>query len=118
MRQERRTYFMNLLEAERRRAADTITLIRRTVPEHFEEALAPGEEGDAGTVGAATADDEAIETRTAIAVGELDAAIKLLRNTPEQYGVCVRCGEAIPESRLEIMPATRFCRRHANGSSA
>lgn len=29
------------------------------------------------------------------------------------YGRCVRCGEDIPEGRLEIMPETRLCVRCA-----
>ncbi len=29
------------------------------------------------------------------------------------YGRCERCGDEIPEPRLEAMPATRFCILHA-----
>ena len=29
------------------------------------------------------------------------------------YGTCEVCGEPIGEARLEVMPATRFCIRHA-----
>lgn len=28
------------------------------------------------------------------------------------YGRCDACGEAIPEERLEVMPAARFCVQH------
>ena len=28
------------------------------------------------------------------------------------YGTCLTCGDAIPDGRLEAVPATRFCRDH------
>ena len=36
----------------------------------------------------------------------LDARVRL---DDGAYGVCERCGEAIPEARLEIRPEARFC---------
>lgn len=39
------------------------------------------------------------------------AALKRLADG--EYGYCVTCGEAISAERLEILPATPFCRHHA-----
>lgn len=39
-------------------------------------------------------------------VAEIDQA--LLRIKEGSYGVCARCGEEIPERRLEAMPTARF----------
>ena len=36
----------------------------------------------------------------------LDARVRL---DDGAYGVCERCGEPIPEARLEIRPEARFC---------
>ncbi len=30
-----------------------------------------------------------------------------------EYGYCVNCGERIAEERLDLIPATPFCRNHA-----
>lgn len=32
---------------------------------------------------------------------------------PDCYAICTVCGEQIAANRLEIVPATRFCERHA-----
>ncbi len=43
---------------------------------------------------------------------EIDAA--LARIDGGEYGVCQVCGREIPDERLEAVPATRFCRDHAD----
>jgi DnaK suppressor protein len=42
---------------------------------------------------------------------EVEAALERLQSGG--YGTCEVCGTAIAEARLEAMPATRFCIRHA-----
>ena len=42
---------------------------------------------------------------------EVEAAIARLAEG--SYGACVVCGTAIPDERLEAMPATRWCIDHA-----
>jgi RNA polymerase-binding transcription factor DksA len=37
----------------------------------------------------------------------------LARIEAGEYGVCVTCGEDIAEERLDLLPATPFCRRCA-----
>jgi len=42
--------------------------------------------------------------------GELNDVEHALRRLGEgTYGTCEACGKAIPDQRLEAMPATRFC---------
>jgi len=38
----------------------------------------------------------------------IDAA--LARIASDDYGICVRCGAPIDEARLDLVPATPFCR--------
>ncbi|MDH6226779.1 TraR/DksA C4-type zinc finger protein [Streptomyces sp. MJP52] len=57
-----------------------------------------------------TADDHLMSTQK-------DAITKVLREIEDafariedgSYGTCLRCGEAIPEERLEILPYTHHC---------
>lgn len=44
-------------------------------------------------------------TEVGEAIGRLEAG---------NYGMCEECGEAIEPARLEAMPATRFCIKHAS----
>ncbi|MBD3787570.1 MAG: TraR/DksA family transcriptional regulator [Sphingomonadales bacterium] len=37
----------------------------------------------------------------------------LARIAAGEYGYCVTCGEPISEERLDLLPATPFCRLHA-----
>ncbi|MDV7269354.1 TraR/DksA family transcriptional regulator [Thioclava sp. A2] len=37
----------------------------------------------------------------------------LSRLAEGEYGYCVTCGERIDEGRLDLVPATPFCRQHA-----
>lgn len=37
----------------------------------------------------------------------------LARLDDGEYGFCVSCGAAIAEERLDLLPATPFCREHA-----
>lgn len=38
-----------------------------------------------------------------------EVALALTRVDLGTYGTCVACGTAIPDARLELVPATRFC---------
>ena len=40
-------------------------------------------------------------------------AAALARLEGDEYGFCVTCGERIDEERLDLIPATPFCRQHA-----
>lgn len=59
-------------------------------------------------------DDEMLEHLGAAEARELrmiDAA--LARIAEDAYGYCVKCGEEIAPERLDMLPATPFCRRCA-----
>jgi len=43
----------------------------------------------------------------------IDAALK--RIDENEYGYCVSCGDQIGEERLDLVPATPFCRKCASG---
>jgi DnaK suppressor protein len=49
-----------------------------------------------------------LDDRTLREMQEIDAALQRISNGT--YGVCEGCGEAISESRLALLPETRWCR--------
>jgi RNA polymerase-binding transcription factor DksA len=61
-------------------------------------------------------DEEVLEDLGQSAQAELrmiEAALQ--RMDAGEYGHCVTCGERIAEERLDLLPATPFCARHAPG---
>ncbi|HEX2189837.1 MAG TPA: TraR/DksA C4-type zinc finger protein [Longimicrobiaceae bacterium] len=40
---------------------------------------------------------------------EVDAALRRLYASPEEFGKCERCGREIGFERLEVVPEARFC---------
>lgn len=51
---------------------------------------------------------------------EIDDALRRLREDPEGFGRCERCGQPIGMARLEVVPEGRFCadcQRIAEGGS-
>lgn len=67
--------------------------------------------GDAGTQTFQRERDQAIEERLEYEIAEIDDALERIEN--DEYGKCERCGRQISDQRLEILPATRYCLRHA-----
>ncbi|WP_417806838.1 TraR/DksA family transcriptional regulator [Thioclava sp.] len=62
-------------------------------------------------------DDEVLDELDMAARQELrviEAALQRL--DAGEYGFCVTCGERIDEARLDLLPATPFCRLHAPGA--
>lgn len=112
MNAKRRAHFVQLLERERRRGLRMMELARDVVPAGVSQAE-PGEESEPGMGGAAAVDDDAIVAREHHSLEAIDRALRLLATTPGKYGVCAACGEPIPESRLEVVPTTFLCARHA-----
>ena len=74
---------------------------------------APGDDGQPGAAGAGPNDDAAVIARETAALADVDAALQLLRDSPERYGRCSICRRTISAARLSIVPATRTCQRHA-----
>ncbi|MBC7146549.1 MAG: TraR/DksA family transcriptional regulator [Thioclava marina] len=61
--------------------------------------------------------DEVLEDLGESAQQELRAIEAALGRIAEgEYGFCVTCGERIDEARLDVLPATPFCRKHAPGA--
>ncbi len=44
-------------------------------------------------------------------IARIDAALRRIEQG--EYGFCVTCGERITEERLDLVPATPFCKLHA-----
>ena len=75
---------------------------------------------DASAVGVADEDEQALSemlqtlasTRNRDAareLGEIDRALRKLRDEPGEFGVCEECGDEIAEKRLTVLPFARFC---------
>jgi len=61
-------------------------------------------------------DEEVLEDLGQSAQNELRMIEAALGRIDEgEYGYCVVCGDKIPEERLDLLPATPFCAKHAPG---
>lgn len=54
-------------------------------------------------------DEAVVSQRARQELAELTDALRRLQERPETFGMCERCGNQIPEARLEIVPTTRRC---------
>jgi RNA polymerase-binding transcription factor DksA len=56
-------------------------------------------------------EDEVLEGMGQAGLAEMEKIRAALARVDEgSYGFCVRCGEAISDERLDVLPATPFCR--------
>jgi RNA polymerase-binding transcription factor DksA len=56
-------------------------------------------------------EDEVLEGMGQAGLAEMEKIRAALARVDEgSYGYCVRCGEAISDERLDVLPATPFCR--------
>ncbi|MGI0116847.1 TraR/DksA family transcriptional regulator [Zooshikella sp. RANM57] len=63
--------------------------------------------------------DEVMEALGHEAVQELRQVKQAIQRIEEdEYGICERCGQTIPEARLEVMPYTARCIRCADQKQA
>ena len=67
------------------------------------------------TAGITRDDDGAVAALARRELEEIDDALRILDQDPKRYGTCQICGRPIALGRLALLPATRFCQRHANG---
>ncbi|ARE38363.1 DnaK suppressor protein [Rhodovulum sp. P5] len=77
----------------------------------IEDELDAHQSKDWGELALEREEDEVLEgmgTSGLAEVKQIKAA--LARIEDGSYGVCVRCGEDIAEERLDVVPATPFCR--------
>jgi RNA polymerase-binding transcription factor DksA len=108
-------HFETLLLQDRKRATSVLRRIAMATTTANEGGERPPfrDEPEAGAAGGGPQDDVAIEAHEAVALLEIDGALRRLHDTPERYGVCATCGRPISDGRLEIVPETSFCDRHA-----
>lgn len=104
-----------LLEAERTR----LTGIHTQADDHLSDSLedSTGElssfdqhPGDVATETVEREQDDSLREHAAAELEQVEAA--LARLDAGTYGKCERCGEEIPEARLEARPHARFCVEH------
>jgi DnaK suppressor protein len=96
------------LEDERARLASQISVLEVG----HDQSLAYDENfADSGQVAAEQGENKALLNQLNEQLADVDRA--LAKMDDGTYGLCERCGEPIAEARLEAMPATRFCIKHA-----
>jgi RNA polymerase-binding transcription factor DksA len=111
----RRTHFKDLLTAERKRVSAELERIAIAAAVDERDVANPGDEPEPGPSGGTLEDDAAIASRQSIELSNIDHALRLLDEEPDRFGICVTCGRRIGVARLEVVPATRYCGRHAPG---
>ena len=66
---------------------------------------------DSGQVAAEQGENKVLAAQLRAELEGIERALAKLDDGT--YGQCETCGEPIPPARLEIMPAARFCIKHA-----
>jgi RNA polymerase-binding transcription factor DksA len=110
MNARRLDHFASLLRAERERIRSLLHRIAIDTPAMM-GAGAPGDDGDVGIIGVGAEDDAAVIARETEALHAVEDALRLIDESPDDYGICAQCGRPIPNERLELLPATRLCGR-------
>ena len=108
-------YERRLLQERLRVRADLRSAERELLDTDSRELGSP-DANDAGEVASARMEletDAAVATRESAELQEIDDALRMLYRTPGAFGVCEVCGKPIADSRLDILPASRLCSRHA-----
>ena len=59
-------------------------------------------------------EDEVLESMGQSGLAEIERIRAALERVADgSYGYCVKCGERVSEERLDVLPATPFCKRCA-----
>ena len=58
--------------------------------------------------------DPRMDERSSDRITEIDRALVRLRDHPERYGACERCGTGIDLQRLQVVPWARHCGEHVD----
>jgi RNA polymerase-binding transcription factor DksA len=109
-------HFVEMLLEERLRITRALDRIAAMSPTADRAAVGrePGDDAIVGSAGSWPDDDAAIAARESLALADIDEALQILHEEPSRYGICATCGEPIALGRLELVPATRYCERHAS----
>lgn len=110
---ERKEYFEDMLMRERDRAIRSLRRAHRDdeggsldgrdparYSQHMAEAGAEMQEQETANL---------VASREGERIATIDAALRLLRESPDRYFICEECGRPIEEPRLEFLPWTRLC---------
>ena len=111
MNAEQRRRFARRLDEERARLSSTVGALAAEAELDVVEAI-PQREDSAGGL----SDAEAAEAAASLELEQLrevEAAIARLRDDPGRFGRCVVCGASIGARRLELVPWTQHCIKHA-----
>ncbi len=82
--------------------------------QHIEDELDKPTDKDWEDAAVEREDDEVLESMGEAGVQEIEMIRAALgRIKAGDYGDCVKCGETISEERLNVVPATPFCRNCA-----
>lgn len=109
----RETRARRLLVAEVRRLGFLHRAIADEIAAGHADADGPAASDTRGPAAAAVTLEHEVEESLRIAVEDerAEVAFALARLDTGTYGTCVSCGQQIPDDRLEVVPATRFCIR-------
>lgn len=89
-----------------------LTMRLENIEDELDDAPNPDWEENA----AESESDEVLEDLGNSGQTELRAIEAALARMDEgEYGYCVECGDAISEERLDVLPHTPFCKKHAPG---
>ena len=72
--------------------------------------MAQGDVPDIGDMSSATYDRDVLLNLSEVQrrkIRDIDAALERLEQG--EYGVCLGCGEDIPEKRMQVRPFSRYC---------
>ncbi|WP_347111049.1 TraR/DksA C4-type zinc finger protein [Paenarthrobacter sp. S56] len=109
--------FRALLEEERAQKLTLLASLRRditSVSEARQDSNVDDEHDPEGsTIAFELSQASAILDQSRVGLEQIDAA--LVRIAEGTYGVCIICGNPIPEGRLEARPWTPYCVNHASG---
>lgn len=113
-RRELATYERALL-AERQRIVRTFTAAAQDLRDdgYREVSSDPFDSGDGASTSAASEIDAAVAARESDLLSDVDEALRRIYQAPERFGRCEFCGAEIARGRLEVLPWTDACQRHA-----
>lgn len=115
---ETREHLESRLQEERRRREDTRDTALAAAPDTpggSSEELSdlPSHPADAAHHADEVDRDQRAAERSTGMIRRIDAALARLRREPESYGRCRVCEAVIATERLDLLPWTEHCARHA-----
>ena len=72
-----------------------------------------GDDEVASTAGTNAEVDHAIAAHESRELEDVERALSQLHEDPDHFGLCATCARPIPIARLQVVPGTRYCRKHA-----